>query len=156
MPKIQGHENGNGAGGRRRRGGPRVASSLSEINVVPLVDVMLVLLVIFMVTAPMMQQGMAVNLPEARRADPVSAQPIYVTVPATFRQDRRVQLGDETISVELLEERMRQALGGTEDRNVFVRADGAVTMQEFMQVTDLLKDAGVEKVGVLTQPAPRR
>ena len=94
-------------------------------------------------------------LPTARRADPVTAQPIYVTVPATFRADRRLQIGDETISVDLLEERMRQVLGGTEDRNVFVRTDGQVTMQEFMQVTDLLKDAGVEKVGLLTQPPPR-
>jgi biopolymer transport protein TolR len=161
MPKVQGHENGNGngngsGGGRRRRSGPRVATSLSEINVVPLVDVMLVLLVIFMVTAPMMQQGMAVNLPEARRADPVSAQPIYVTVPATFRRDHRLQIGDDTISVNVLAERMRQALEGRTDRNVFVRADAQVTMQEFMQVTDLLKEAGVEKVGVLTQPPPRR
>jgi len=132
-----------------------VATSLSEINVVPLVDVMLVLLVIFMVTAPMMQQGMAVNLPTARRADPVTAQPIYVTVPVTFKTDRRLQLGDETIGVDVLPERMRQVLGGTEDRNVFVRTDGQVTMQEFMQVTDLLKDAGVERVGLLTQPPPR-
>jgi len=160
MPKVQGHDNGNGNGGstfggRRRRGGLRVATSLSEINVVPLVDVMLVLLVIFMVTAPMMQQGMAVNLPTARRADPVTAQPIYVTVPASFRADRRLQIGDETISVDLLPERMRQVLGATEDRNVFVRTDGQVTMQEFMQVTDLLKDAGVERVGLLTQPPPR-
>ena len=63
-----------------------MSSSLSEINVVPLVDVMLVLLIIFMVTAPMMQQGLSVNLPQARRADPVSAQPIYVTIPATLRR----------------------------------------------------------------------
>jgi biopolymer transport protein TolR len=157
MPKVQGHENGNGKGfaGRRRRGGPRVASSLSEINVVPLVDVMLVLLIIFMVTAPMMQQGMAVNLPQARRADPVTAQPIYVTVPATFRADRRLQIGDEIISADLLGERMRQVLGAAEDRNVFVRTDAQVTMQEFMEVTDLLKEAGVEKVGLLTQPPQR-
>ena len=159
MPKVQGHENGNGNGngsGRRRRAGPRVATSLSEINVVPLVDVMLVLLVIFMVTAPMMQQGMAVNLPQARRAEPVSAQPIYVTVPATFKRDRRLQIGDDTIPVSALEERVRQALTGREDRNVFVRADAQVTMQEFMEVTDLLKEAGVEKVGVLTAPPGRR
>ncbi len=157
MPKIQSPENGNGNGsGRKRRGGPRVATSLSEINVVPLVDVMLVLLVIFMVTAPMMQQGMAVNLPQARRAAPVSAQPIYVTVPVTFKRDHRVQIGDDTIPISALEERMRQALIGRGDRNVFVRADAQVTMQEFMEVTDLLKEAGVEKVGVLTAPPGRR
>jgi len=155
MPKIQGHENdsGNGNGGRRRRGSPRVASSLSEINVVPLVDVMLVLLVIFMVTAPMMQQGMAVNLPQARRADPVTAQPVYVTVPLTYRKDSRVQIGDETIGIDLLAERVRQALLG-HDQNIFLRADGGVTMQELTEVFDRLKDAGVEKVGILTVPPP--
>ena len=81
MPKV--HQTG-AAGGRRGRGA-RVATSLAEINVVPLVDVMLVLLIIFMVTAPMMQQGLEVNLPQARRADPINAQPVYVTVPADFR-----------------------------------------------------------------------
>ena len=70
--------------GRLARGEARVSTSLAEINVVPLVDVMLVLLIIFMVTAPMMQQGLQVNLPQARRATPVTAQPIYVTVPADF------------------------------------------------------------------------
>src|SRR6478609_754030 len=70
-------------GGRRGRGA-RVVTSLAEINVVPLIDVMLVLLIIFMVTAPMMQQGMQVNLPQTRRADPINAQPVTVTVPIDF------------------------------------------------------------------------
>jgi len=63
------------------KGGPK-----SDINVTPLVDVMLVLLIIFMVTAPMMQQGLQVNLPQARRSDPVTSQPVYVTVPADSLQ----------------------------------------------------------------------
>jgi biopolymer transport protein TolR len=158
MPKVQTYEaeHGNGAGARRRRGGARVPTTLAEINVVPLVDVMLVLLVIFMVTAPMMQQGLAVNLPQARRADPVTAQPVYVTVPLSYRTDRRVQLGDEMISVDVLQERVRQTLGGRPDKDVFLRTDGAVTMQEVLQVFDRLKEAGVEKVGILTQPPTRR
>lgn len=154
MPKVQAGDGGYGSG-RSRRGGPRVPTTLAEINVVPLVDVMLVLLVIFMITAPMMQQGLAVNLPEARRADPVAAQPIYVTVPLTYRRDRRVQLGDEVMSIDILAERVRQALLGRPDRNVFLRTDGAVTMQEVMQVFDRLKEAGVEKVGILTRPPTR-
>jgi biopolymer transport protein TolR len=158
MPKVhmeagQGWSGGNG--GRRRRGTPRVATTLAEINVVPLVDVMLVLLVIFMVTAPMMQQGLAVNLPEARRADPVAAQPVYVTVPLSYRADGRVQLGDEFVRIDLLAERVRQALGGRRERDVFLRTDGAVTMQEVMQVFDRLKEAGVERVGILTRPPSR-
>jgi biopolymer transport protein TolR len=157
MPKVQTPDQNGGTSSRarRRRGGARLASTLSEINVVPLVDVMLVLLVIFMVTAPMMQQGLAVNLPQARRADPVTAQPIYVTVPLSFRTDGRVQLGDESLSVELLQERLRQTLLARADKNVFLRTDGAVTMQEVMQVFDRLREAGVDKVGILTQP-PRR
>ena len=87
MPKVQQNTH---AGGRGRRGrGARVSTSLAEINVVPLVDVMLVLLIIFMVTAPMMQQGLQVNLPQSRRATPVTAQPIYVTVPADFSRTRQ-------------------------------------------------------------------
>ena len=70
--------------GRRR--GRRVSTSLSEINVIPLVDVMLVLLIIFMVAAPMMQKGVEVNLPVSRRADKLTnAEPLYVTVPASYR-----------------------------------------------------------------------
>src|SRR4029078_6841370 len=89
MPKV--HDTA-GSNGSRRGRSARVTTTLSEINVVPLVDVMLVLLIIFMLTPPMMQQGLQVNLPQARRATPVSAQPVYVTVPADFAKKRMVQL----------------------------------------------------------------
>src|SRR5215216_2149911 len=108
MPKVQ--QNGGGSGRGRRGRGMRVSTSLAEINVVPLVDVMLVLLIIFMVAAPMMTQGMAVNLPPARRANPVTAQPIYITVPANFAADRVVQIDNDEIRVETLAERVRQKL----------------------------------------------
>ncbi|MEI6246430.1 MAG: biopolymer transporter ExbD, partial [Acidobacteriota bacterium] len=61
-----------------------MSTALAEINVVPLVDVMLVLLVIFMVTAPMMQQGFQVNLPQSKKASSISAEPVYVSVPNSF------------------------------------------------------------------------
>jgi biopolymer transport protein ExbD len=133
-----------------------VSTSLAEINVVPLVDVMLVLLVIFMVTAPMMTQGMQVNLPQARRADPVSAQPIYVTIPASFRQNQRLQIGEDEIGIEALAERTRQLMATRDDKSLFLRADAAVTIQDVMTVTDRLKEANVEKVGFITQPITRR
>ena len=83
MPKVQAQPDANT--GRRR--GRRVTTSLSEINVIPLVDVMLVLLIIFMVAAPMMQKGVEVNLPVARRADKLTpAEPLYVTVPTFVPQ----------------------------------------------------------------------
>jgi biopolymer transport protein ExbD len=154
MPKVQ--QNGGGGSGRGRRArGMRVSTTLAEINVVPLVDVMLVLLIIFMVAAPMMTQGMAVNLPQARRANPVTAQPIYVTIPANFGQTKIVQINNDEIRLEILQERMKQTLLEHTDKSVFVRADAAVTMQQFMSVTDKLNAAGVEKVAISTRPPER-
>ena len=155
MPKVHTTEsNGNG---RRRGRGMRVASSLSEINVVPLVDVMLVLLIIFMVTAPMMQQGMQVNLPRSSRSTPVVAQPIYVSIPADFERTRRVQLDKEFISIDVLAERVRQAtiVLDEKDRSVFIRPDASARMQDFTTVMDKLREAGIEKVGYQTQPLGR-
>jgi len=153
MPKVQ--QTG-GGGGRRGRGrGVRVSTSLAEINVVPLVDVMLVLLIIFMVTAPMMTQGLAVNLPQARRAQPVTAQPIYVTIPATFSRERIVQINNDDVRVDILQERMKQAMLERSDHSVFVRADGAVSYQDLVFVMDKLKEGGVEHVGLATRPAQR-
>jgi biopolymer transport protein TolR len=154
MPKVQ--QNGGGGSGRGRRArGMRVSTTLAEINVVPLVDVMLVLLIIFMVAAPMMTQGMAVNLPQARKANPVTANPIYVTIPSNFGQTRIVQINNDEIRLEILQERMKQALLEHAEKSVFVRADAGVTMQQFMSVTDKLKDAGVEKVAISTRPPER-
>jgi biopolymer transport protein TolR len=136
-----------------RRGRPaRVSSSLAEINVVPLVDVMLVLLVIFMVTAPMMQQGFAVNLPQASHAQPINAEPVYVTVPATFRRDGRVQIDDKTIPLDALANQARQALQARATKDLFLRADGAVLYEDFMRVMEILKQGGVQNVGLATQP----
>ncbi len=154
MPKVQPIPSGSGRGRRAR--GARVTTSLAEINVVPLVDVMLVLLIIFMVAAPMMTQGMAVNLPPARRANPVTAQPIYITVPATFAKDRIVQIGNEEIRIDILPERVRQALLERTDKSLFVRGDGAVAYRDIVYVFDRLKDAGVEKVGLITVPVGAR
>jgi biopolymer transport protein TolR len=154
MPKVQPIPSGSGRGRRAR--GSRVSTSLAEINVVPLVDVMLVLLIIFMVAAPMMTQGMAVNLPQARRANPVTAQPIYVTVPATFAKDHIVQIGNEEIRIDILPERVRQALLERTDKSLFVRGDGSVAYKDIVSVFDKLKDAGVEKVGLITVPVGSR
>jgi len=90
MPKVQSFERETGGHSRRSR---RTTSSLAEINVVPLVDVMLVLLIIFMVTAPMMQRGLEIQLPVARRGTPITAEPVYVTLPLSYRKDKRVAIG---------------------------------------------------------------
>jgi biopolymer transport protein ExbD len=151
MPKVQ--QNGGGGSGRGRRArGMRVSTTLAEINVVPLVDVMLVLLIIFMVAAPMMTQGMAVNLPQARKANPVTAQPIYVTVPLSYAKERIVQIGSDEIRIDILPERVRQAMLERDEKSLFVRADGGVAYKDLVDVMDRLRMAGIEKVGLITVP----
>ena len=151
MPKV--HDTGGTGGGPRRGRAHRVGSSLSEINVVPLVDVMLVLLIIFMVTAPMMQQGLQVNLPQSRKSTPVTAQPIYVTVPADFNRSHTVEIDKDSVRIDFLQERLRQALLARDDKSVFIRADAAASVQDLATVMDKLKEAGVDKVGWMTKPA---
>ncbi len=153
MPKV--HQTNHGAAAGRGGRGARVATSLAEINVVPLVDVMLVLLIIFMVTAPMMQQGLQVNLPQSRRATPVTAQPVYVTVPADFISKRTVQLDKDTVPIDFLPERVRQTMLTRDDKSVFIRADGAATVQDLATVMDKLREGGIEKVGLMTKPLGR-
>ena len=138
-------------GGTRRARGERVSASLSEINIIPLVDVMLVMLIIFMVTAPMMQRGLDVSLPVARRATPISADRIFVTIPLSYRTDGIVQVGEDGVSLDVLHERIRQVTAAQEQREVFLRGDAAVTMQELMAVMDKLKEGGVERVGLVTR-----
>jgi biopolymer transport protein TolR len=153
MPKVQAIES---AGAGRPGRGRRVSTSLSEINVVPLVDVMLVLLIIFMVTAPMMQRGLDVNLPAAKRTSQISSERLFVTVPLSFRKDHIVHVNDEPIRVEILQERIRQAMVGRSDKEVFLRGDGGVNLQELMVVMDKLKEGGVETVGIIAkQPGER-
>jgi biopolymer transport protein ExbD len=151
MPKLEPMSNGSARGGRRARAA-RVSTSLAEINVVPLVDVMLVLLVIFMVAAPMMQQGFPVDLPQSRQSRAIDA-PVVVTVPASFRRDRRVQVDDEFVSFNVLAERVRQAVGQRDRKQVMLAGDSGVTYGELVMVFDQLREGGVENVGLQTQPA---
>ena len=139
------------AGGGRSARGRRITTSLAEINVVPLVDVMLVLLIIFMVTAPMLQRGIDVNLPIARRSNQIEGERVFVTVPAGYPQNHVVYLGDEPIRVDVLQERIRQKMETLSDKQVYLRGDGAVLYQDLMDVFDRLKGAGVEKVGLLAK-----
>jgi biopolymer transport protein TolR len=140
-----------GADGPRRGRTRRVSSQLAEINVVPMIDVMLVLLIIFMVATPMMQRGVDVNIPVARRAAPLVSERLFVTVPLSYRQARIVYLDDDPIRVDILEERVRQALLNKTGKEVFLRGDGGVQLQDLIEVMDRLKNAGVEKVGIVAR-----
>src|ERR1700730_13630345 len=116
MPKV--HAPAEGGSGRLGRG-RRVASSLAEINVVPLVDVMLVLLIIFMVTAPLIQRSIEIRLPQARRATPQTVERVELTIPEAFRQSRTVFLGKNQVKADVLQERVRQLMEGRDQKEVF-------------------------------------
>ncbi len=148
MPKVI--ASAPNAGGRHQRG-RRVGPTLAEINVIPLVDVMLVLLIIFMVAAPMLQRGVEVNLPKARQTNEISSERVFVDVPKTFREDRRVFLGKESIGIPVLAERLRQQLFNKRDKQVFLRGDGDLLVQNLIDVLDALKTAGVDNVGIVTE-----
>jgi biopolymer transport protein ExbD len=150
MPKV---EQVSVAGRGRRGRGQRVSTSLAEINVVPLVDVMLVLLIIFMVSAPMMQQGFGVRLPTARQSQPISAEPIHITVPLTFERDSVVMINStERVGLKFLAERVSQELKDRPTRDVYVGGDGQVTYQSMVTVMDRLKSGGVDRVMLALAP----
>jgi len=153
VPKVASMPSGGGSGRGRAR---RVNVSLAEINIIPLVDVMLVLLIIFMVTAPMIQRGIDVNLPVARRAQAISGERVEVTVPVTYRNDHMLYLGNEKIRSVILQERVRQKLETAAQKDVFLRGDKGVSLGEIMEVTDALKAAGVEHVGLVAAPVNER
>jgi biopolymer transport protein ExbD len=148
MPKVM--ASAPNAGGRHQRG-RRIAPTLSEINVVPLVDVMLVLLIIFMVAAPMLQRGVEVNLPVASRSQEIASNRLFVDLPATYREDRRVFIDKEAVRLDFLAERVRQMMLTRTDKLVYLRGDGAVNLQELMEVFDRLKEAGVQNVGIVSK-----
>lgn len=123
----------------------RLSSNLSEINVTPLVDVMLVLLIIFMVTAPMMQSGIEVNLPTAETRSNPSAGGLVLTV----TKDHYIHMDGENINLFLLESRVKNYFVGKEKKIVFIKADKAVDYGYVIDVMDKLKKAGVETVGMI-------
>ena len=124
-------------------------STLSEINVTPLVDVMLVLLIIFMVTAPMLQQGFDVNLPQEQEGgtlDPNSERMVI-----TLAKNERMYLNDRRIDFPELEQTLRQASMTT--REVFLRADQEIPYGLVVKMMAVIKQAGIERIGIVTVPA---
>lgn len=122
---------------------------LSDINVTPLVDVMLVLLVIFMVTAPMFSQGLSVNLPEAAAPALVSDKPLVVSI----SRERAVYLGDREVGLANLKAALAREGGSQKMPQVLLKADQTVPYGLVVQVMGVLHEAGVEKLGIVTAPA---
>lgn len=132
---------------RRRR-------SISDINVTPLVDVMLVLLIIFMVTAPMMQQGIPVNLPKAKAKAMTSEREEKLVI--TLRKDRRIYLNRQPVSLEVLSKRLRTILKLRENKEVYLRADEALPYGFVVEAMAAIKEAGVNRLGLITEPLEER
>lgn len=125
---------------------------MADINVTPLVDVMLVLLIIFIITAPMLVQGLNVNLPK-QDAPSIAAEddePLVLTLNA----DRIIYLDDEPIHLELLTDRLGAALAG-QPRPVFIKADEELPYGFVVKVLAVLDRVGVEQVGMVTVPEDR-
>jgi biopolymer transport protein TolR len=127
----------------------RTSSMLGEINVTPLVDVVLVLLLVFMVTAPMMSRGIDVSLPVANQ--PQIPQEDRVTV--SMRADGKLFIGDQVVNIVLLQDRIRELTQGNPAAVVYLRADEGLRYGEVIRVVDIVKRAGIDRIGfVYTLP----
>lgn len=125
-----------------------LGTSLSEINVTPLVDVMLVLLIIFMVTAPMMNPGIGVDLPQAETESAPAEEGLSVTI----SQDRYIHIEGSVINQFLLEEKLKEYFFGKDKKIVFIRADKSLPYGFVINIIDIIKKAGVEQVGLVADP----
>jgi biopolymer transport protein TolR len=128
----------------------REGSPIAQINVTPLVDVMLVLLVIFMVTAPIIQQGVQVNLPQAKsNAIPGSEEHLVVTV----AKSGKIYLNDNVVTLVELGQKLRAIKQLQADKQVYLRADQDVRYGTVMKTIAEIKQAGIEKLGMVTRPS---
>lgn len=121
---------------------------LAEINVIPLVDVVLVLLVIFMVTAPMLHRGLDLTLPQSNSNTITSGDRLVVTI----ERDQRLYLDNDQISVGQLEQRLRAAKAKNAAVSVYLRADRDVPYGTVVRVMDGVKRSGIERLGMVTDP----
>ncbi len=133
--------------------GSSESNAISQINVTPLVDVMLVLLIIFMVTAPILQQGVSIDLPKVA-AGPLTGEEEQLVV--NVAKGGQVYLNDTAMTPEQLKERLRAIVAARPDRQLYVRADQAVPYGQVMQVMGAVRDAGLVRVGLVTEPPPDR
>jgi biopolymer transport protein TolR len=130
------------------RGRREIGTSLSEINVTPFVDVMLVLLVIFMVTAPMMQSGIGINLPQAE----TDSKPAEEGLTLTVTKDQYIHIGENTYNINLLERRLSEYFFNKPKKVVYLRADEALSWGYIVRIMDITKKAGIEVIGIITEP----
>ena len=130
----------------------RTQSSLAEINITPLVDVVLVLLVIFMIAEPVLQSGIEVNVPKTRTVKEITQQRMVVTID----RNQNVYLNDQPINVNDLPIKLRQSGGDMARQAIYLRSDKDVPFGAFAAVMDAVKQSGITNVSIVTQPAEMR
>jgi biopolymer transport protein TolR len=126
----------------------RTQSSIADINITPLVDVVLVLLIIFMVTAPVLQSGIDVSVPKTRTVRQITEERLVITI----NKDQRVFLGNDAININEIGTKIRQKIRDPRNQFIFVRADENVPFGAFATVMDAVKQAGITNVSIVTQP----
>ena len=123
-------------------------SSLAEINITPLVDVVLVLLVIFMITAPVLQSGIEVAVPKTRTVKEITEQRTVLTID----RDQQVFMGDKLVNLHDLPQQLRQSTTDPTKRVIYLRADERVPFGAFASLMDAVKQAGITNISIVTQP----
>ena len=123
-------------------------SSLAEINVTPLVDVVLVLLIIFMISAPVLQSGIEVSVPKTRTVKEITQQRLVLTI----NRNQDVFLGDQLVNIHELAQKLHQQSADPEHQVIYLRADENVPFGAFASVMDAVKQAGITNLSIVTQP----
>ena len=126
----------------------RTQSSLADINVTPLVDVVLVLLIIFMVTAPVLQSGIEVEVPHTKTVKEITEERLVITID----RQQKVFLNNDAININQIGARIHQKIRDPQGQSVFIRADQDVPFGAFATVMDAVKQAGITNVSIVTQP----
>ena len=126
----------------------KTQTTLAEINMIPFIDIVLVLLIIFMVTAPVIQSGIEVNVPKTQVVREIAEEKLVVTID----KEQKLYLQNDPVNVNELGDKIRQKLLDPTRQSVYLRADQAVPFQTFATVLDNLKSAGIENVSIVTQP----
>lgn len=126
----------------------RTQTSLADINVTPFVDVVLVLLIIFMLTAPILQSGIEVNVPKTRTVKEISEERLVITID----RSQRVYLGNDPININQIGPRLRARMRDPSRQSIFLRADQNVPFGAFATVMDAVKQAGITNVSIVTEP----
>jgi biopolymer transport protein TolR len=126
----------------------RTQTGLSDINITPLVDVVLVLLIIFMVTAPVLQSGIDVSVPKTKTVKQITEERMVITI----NKEQRVFLGNDAININEIGAKLRQRIRDPRNQSIFVRADENVPFGAFATVMDAVKQAGFNNVSIVTQP----